>query len=149
MIRKDVHPKRKERNQPLTSKTLLKPSKNKKIDFPSLTRCRLSTLPQPLKDTQSLDILVTCVHSDVLLPLPTLRKHEMSSETLDLASYMLRAVLTESLPTSTLPGVPVPISRFHSFLKCWPEAHSHSKVWDLLIPLTFYAHIYTTKTYCL
>ncbi|XP_065551144.1 uncharacterized protein LOC136022136 [Lathamus discolor] len=77
MVWKDVHPKRKERNQPLTSKTLLQFSKNKKIDFPSLPRCRLSAPTQALKDTRSLAVLVTCVHSNILLPLPTLQKHEI------------------------------------------------------------------------
>ncbi|XP_061219233.1 LOW QUALITY PROTEIN: uncharacterized protein LOC133217629 [Neopsephotus bourkii] len=76
MVWKDVHPRRKERNQPLISKTLLKLSKNKKMTFPSLPRCRLSTSPQALEDTQSLDLLVTCVHSNIL-PLPTLQRHEI------------------------------------------------------------------------
>ncbi|NWS59743.1 XAF1 factor, partial [Chunga burmeisteri] len=74
---KDVRPKGKEGDQPLTSKTLLKPPKNKKIGFPSPTRGGLSTSPQDLKDTQSFDMLVTCAHCNILLPLPTLRKHEV------------------------------------------------------------------------
>ncbi|NXI66500.1 XAF1 factor, partial [Anseranas semipalmata] len=75
---KDVRPKGKERDQPLTSKTLLKPPKNKKmVGFPSPTRGRLSTSPQALKDIQSYDLLVTCAHCNILLPLPTLRKHEI------------------------------------------------------------------------
>ncbi|NXV34059.1 XAF1 factor, partial [Rissa tridactyla] len=74
---RDVRPKGKERDQPLTSKTLLKPAKKKDIGFPSPTRGRLSTSSQDLKDTQSFDMLVTCAHCNILLPLPTLRKHEV------------------------------------------------------------------------
>ncbi|XP_052659546.1 XIAP-associated factor 1 isoform X1 [Harpia harpyja] len=77
MAWKDVRPKGKERGQPLTSKTLLKPPKNKKIGFPSPTRGGLSTSPQALKDTQSFDVMVTCAHCNILLPLPTLQKHEI------------------------------------------------------------------------
>ncbi|XP_075627468.1 XIAP-associated factor 1 isoform X1 [Balearica regulorum gibbericeps] len=77
MAWKDVRPKGKERDQPLTSKTLLKPPKNKKIASPSLTRGGLSTSPQALKDTQSFDMLVTCAHCNIILPLPTLQKHEI------------------------------------------------------------------------
>ncbi|XP_032563263.1 XIAP-associated factor 1 [Chiroxiphia lanceolata] len=73
MAWKDVRPKGKEREQPLTSK----PLKNKKIGFLSPTRGGCSTSPQALKDTQSFDMLVTCDHCDILLPLPTLRKHEI------------------------------------------------------------------------
>ncbi|NXL45315.1 XAF1 factor, partial [Podilymbus podiceps] len=91
---KDVRPKGKERDQSLTSKILLKPPKNKKIGFPSPTRNGLSTSPQALEDTQSFDMLVTCAHCNILLPLPTLCKHEVRSDTLD--SYMQRALPTES-----------------------------------------------------
>ncbi|NXF31494.1 XAF1 factor, partial [Nyctibius bracteatus] len=77
MAWKDVRPKGKERDQPLTSKTSLKPQKTKKIGFPSPTRGSLSTSPQALKDTQSFDMLVTCAHCNILLPLPTLWKHEV------------------------------------------------------------------------
>ncbi|XP_009467289.1 PREDICTED: XIAP-associated factor 1 [Nipponia nippon] len=77
MVWKDVRPKGKERDQPSTSKTLLKPPKNKKIGFPSPTRGGLPTSPQALKDTQSFDMLVTCAHCNILLPLPTLQKHEI------------------------------------------------------------------------
>ncbi|KFU94286.1 XIAP-associated factor 1, partial [Chaetura pelagica] len=77
MVWRDVRPKGKERDQSLTSKTLLKPPKNKKIGFPSPTRGGLSTSPQPLKDPQSFDMLVTCTHCNILLPLPTLQKHEV------------------------------------------------------------------------
>ncbi|KFW85369.1 XIAP-associated factor 1, partial [Manacus vitellinus] len=73
MAWKDVRPKGKEREQPLTSK----PLKSKKIGFLSPTRGGCSTSPQALKDTQSFDMLVTCDHCDILLPLPTLRKHEI------------------------------------------------------------------------
>ncbi|NXW90296.1 XAF1 factor, partial [Alopecoenas beccarii] len=73
---KDVRPKGK-RDQLLTSKTLLKPKKNKKVGFPSPTRGGLSTSPQALKDTQSFDMLVACAHCNILLPLPTLQKHEV------------------------------------------------------------------------
>ncbi|NWU64229.1 XAF1 factor, partial [Pterocles burchelli] len=77
MAWKDVRPKGKNRDQPLTSKTLLKPPKNKKIGSPSPTRGGLSTSPQAPKDTQSFDMLVTCAHCNILLPLPTLQKHEV------------------------------------------------------------------------
>ncbi|NXJ01085.1 XAF1 factor, partial [Psophia crepitans] len=77
MAWKDVRPKGKERDQPLTSKTLLKPPKNKKVGFPSPTRGGRSTSPQALKDTQSFDMLVTCAHCNIILPVPTLRKHEV------------------------------------------------------------------------
>ncbi|NXM33937.1 XAF1 factor, partial [Oxyruncus cristatus] len=73
MAWKDVRPKGKERDQPLTSK----PLKNKKIGFLSPTRGEYSTSPQALKDTQSFDMLVTCDHCNILLPLPTLQKHEV------------------------------------------------------------------------
>ncbi|XP_010002118.1 PREDICTED: XIAP-associated factor 1 [Chaetura pelagica] len=85
MVWRDVRPKGKERDQSLTSKTLLKPPKNKKIGFPSPTRGGLSTSPQPLKDPQSFDMLVTCTHCNILLPLPTLQKHEIKC--LRLASF--------------------------------------------------------------
>ncbi|NXT55852.1 XAF1 factor, partial [Pluvianellus socialis] len=77
MVWKDVRPKAKERDQPLTSKTLLKPPKKKKVGFPSPTRGGLSTSPQDLEDTQSFDMLVTCAHCKILLPFPTLQKHEV------------------------------------------------------------------------
>ncbi|KFV84404.1 XIAP-associated factor 1, partial [Struthio camelus australis] len=78
MAWKDIRPKGKERDQPLTSKTLLKPPKNKKrLSFPSPTRGGLSKSPQALKDTLSYDMMVTCAHCNILLPLPTLRKHEV------------------------------------------------------------------------
>ncbi|NWW48918.1 XAF1 factor, partial [Pedionomus torquatus] len=73
---RDVRPKGKERDQPLTSKTLLKPTK-KKSGFPSSARDRLFTSSQDFKETQSFDMLVTCAHCNILLPLPTLRKHEV------------------------------------------------------------------------
>ncbi|KAM6338327.1 XIAP-associated factor 1 isoform 3-T3 [Alca torda] len=74
---RDVRPKRKERDRPLTSKTLLKSAKKENIGFPSPTRGGLSTSSQDLKDTQSFDMLVTCAHCNILLPLPTLWKHEI------------------------------------------------------------------------
>ncbi|KAM6315707.1 XIAP-associated factor 1 [Podargus strigoides] len=74
---KDVRPKGKERDQLLASKTLLQPPKNKKIGFPSPRRGGPSTSPQALKDTQSFDMLVTCAHCNIILPLPTLQKHEV------------------------------------------------------------------------
>ncbi|KAM6239334.1 XIAP-associated factor 1 isoform 2-T2 [Spheniscus humboldti] len=77
MVWKDVRPKGKERDQPLTSKTLLKPPKDEKVGFRSPTRGGLSTSPQALKDTQSFDMLVTCAHCNIILPLPTLQKHEI------------------------------------------------------------------------
>ncbi|NXG77472.1 XAF1 factor, partial [Baryphthengus martii] len=77
MVWKDVRPKMKKKDQPLTSKMLLKLPKNKKIGFPSPTKSGFSTSPQALKDTESFDKLVTCAHCNILLPLPTLQKHEV------------------------------------------------------------------------
>ncbi|NWU84791.1 XAF1 factor, partial [Onychorhynchus coronatus] len=88
MAWKDVRPKGKERDQPLTSK----PLENKKIGFLSPTRGECSTSPQALKDTQSFDMLVTCDHCNILLPLPTLQKHEVRSDTLDLTSCLQKAI---------------------------------------------------------
>ncbi|NXK39146.1 XAF1 factor, partial [Piprites chloris] len=73
MAWKDVRPKGRERDRPLTSK----PLKNKKIGLLSPTRGGCSTSPQDLKDTQSFDMLVACDHCNILLPLPTLQKHEI------------------------------------------------------------------------
>ncbi|XP_004946868.2 XIAP-associated factor 1 isoform X3 [Gallus gallus] len=75
---KDISPKGKKREHPLTSKTLLKPPKNKRmvgIHFP--TESELSTSSQVLKDTQSYDMLVTCAHCNTPLPLSALQKHEI------------------------------------------------------------------------
>ncbi|KFQ19894.1 XIAP-associated factor 1, partial [Mesitornis unicolor] len=77
MVWKDVRPKGKERDQSLTTKALHKSQKNKMVGFPSPTRGGLSTSPQDLKDTQSFDVLETCAHCNILLPLPTLGKHEV------------------------------------------------------------------------
>ncbi|NXV70896.1 XAF1 factor, partial [Atlantisia rogersi] len=77
MVWKDVRPKVKERDQRLTSKTFLKPPKTKKIGIPSPTRGGLSTSPHALGETQSFDMLVTCAHCNIILPLPTLQKHEV------------------------------------------------------------------------
>lgn len=96
MMWKDVRPKVKERDQ-LTSKTLLKPPQNKKISFASPTKVGLSTSPQALEDTESFDTLLACAHCNILLPLPTLQKHEVRSNTLSSASDMQRAVASESL----------------------------------------------------
>ncbi|KGL73400.1 XIAP-associated factor 1, partial [Tinamus guttatus] len=75
---KDVRPKGKERDQPLTSKTLLKPPKNKKrVGFLSPTKSGLSTSAQALKDTLCYDMMVACAHCNTFLPLSTLRKHEI------------------------------------------------------------------------
>ncbi|XP_068010980.1 XIAP-associated factor 1 isoform X1 [Melanerpes formicivorus] len=68
---KDVRPKTKQRDQPVTSKTLLKPLESKGIGFP------IPTSPQALGDIQSFDMLKTCAHCNILLPLPTLQKHEI------------------------------------------------------------------------
>ncbi|NWR67454.1 XAF1 factor, partial [Bucorvus abyssinicus] len=77
IVWKDVRPKVKERDQRLTSKSLLKPPKNEKIGLASPTKVGLSTSPQALKDMQSFDTLLTCAHCNILLPLPTLQKHEV------------------------------------------------------------------------
>ncbi|NXE55977.1 XAF1 factor, partial [Casuarius casuarius] len=82
MAWKDVRPKGKERDQPLTSKTLLKPPKNKRrLDFPSPMRSGLSTSPQDLKDILCYNMMETCAHCNILLPLPTLQKHKVRSDT--------------------------------------------------------------------
>ncbi|NXS63210.1 XAF1 factor, partial [Brachypteracias leptosomus] len=77
MVWKDVRPKIKEKDQLATSKTLLNPPKKKTIGFPSPIRDKLSRSPQALEDTQSFDMLLTCAHCNILLPLPTLQKHEV------------------------------------------------------------------------
>ncbi|NXD78510.1 XAF1 factor, partial [Halcyon senegalensis] len=89
---KDVRPKMKEKDQPLTAKMVLKPPKNKKMGFPSPTSSGLSTSPP---DIQSFDMLVTCAHCNILLPLPTLQKHEVRNDALDFTSYRQRAIPTE------------------------------------------------------
>ncbi|XP_074778994.1 XIAP-associated factor 1 isoform X1 [Athene noctua] len=77
MAWKVVRPKGKEGGQQLTSKTSLKPPKNKKVGSPSPASGGLSTSPQALTDAQSFDMLATCAHCNILLPLPTLWKHEI------------------------------------------------------------------------
>ncbi|NXL33670.1 XAF1 factor, partial [Glaucidium brasilianum] len=77
MAWKVVRPKGKEGGQRLTSKTSLKPPKNKKVGSPCPASGGLSTSPQVLTDAQSFDMLATCAHCDILLPLPTLWKHEI------------------------------------------------------------------------
>uniref|UniRef100_A0A8B9E8P9 XIAP associated factor 1 n=1 Tax=Anser cygnoides TaxID=8845 RepID=A0A8B9E8P9_ANSCY len=102
MAWKDLSPKGKGRYHPLTSKTLPKPSKNKKmVGFPSPTRGRLSTSPQALKDTWSYDLLVTCAHCNILLPLPTLQKHEIKC----LRLMSLRNAKMNQKPNSGTKGI--------------------------------------------
>ncbi|NXH10096.1 XAF1 factor, partial [Bucco capensis] len=72
MVWKDVRPKMREGDQPL-----LELPKNKNTDFPSPTRGKLTTSSQALKHTQSFDVLVTCAYCNIVLPLPTLQKHEV------------------------------------------------------------------------
>ena len=107
MAWKVVRPKDKEGGQRLTSKTSLKPLKNKKVGFPSPASGGLSTSPQALTDTQSFDMLATCAHCNILLPLPTLWKHEVRSHTLDMASCTRRAVPAESLLAPRCPSAPL------------------------------------------
>ncbi|NXY90385.1 XAF1 factor, partial [Alcedo cyanopectus] len=76
MAWKDVRPKTKEKDQRLSSKMVLKPSKEK-IGFPSPARSELPTSPQALKDIESFDMLVTCANCNILLPFPTLQNHEV------------------------------------------------------------------------
>ncbi|NXX49534.1 XAF1 factor, partial [Tricholaema leucomelas] len=71
MVWKDVRPKVKERDKPTTSKTLLKPPECKEIGFPS------PMSPEALEGIQSYDMLVTCASCNIILPLPTLQKHEV------------------------------------------------------------------------
>ncbi|XP_032304363.1 XIAP-associated factor 1 isoform X2 [Coturnix japonica] len=75
---KDISPRGKKREHPLTSKTLLKPPKNKKVvGIHSPTRSKLSISPQVLKDTQSYSMLGTCAHCNTTLPLPAHQKHQI------------------------------------------------------------------------
>ncbi|NXG42366.1 XAF1 factor, partial [Psilopogon haemacephalus] len=83
---RDVRPKVKERDKPNTSKTLLKPLESKEVGFPS------PTSPPALEETQPYNTLVTCASCNILLPLPTLQKHEVRRDTLGLASCMQRAM---------------------------------------------------------
>ncbi|XP_064022816.1 XIAP-associated factor 1 [Pogoniulus pusillus] len=68
---KDVRPKVKERHKPMTSKTLLKPPEHEEIGFPS------PMSPEALEGIHSYDMLVTCASCNIILPLPTLQKHEI------------------------------------------------------------------------
>ncbi|NXF88437.1 XAF1 factor, partial [Eubucco bourcierii] len=68
---RDVRPKVKERDKPTTSKALPKPPESREIAFPP------PTSPQALEDIQSYNMLVTCASCNILLPLPTLQKHEV------------------------------------------------------------------------
>lgn len=80
---KDISPRGKKREHPLTSKTLLKPPKNKKVvGIHSPTRSKLSISPQVLKDTQSYSMLGTCAHCNTTLPLPAHQKHQVRGDTL-------------------------------------------------------------------
>ncbi|NXN95339.1 XAF1 factor, partial [Rhinopomastus cyanomelas] len=74
---RDVRPKVKDGGRPPTSETLGRPPKNKGMGFPSPGGRGLPTAPPALGDTRSFDVLVACAHCDILLPLPTLEKHEV------------------------------------------------------------------------
>lgn len=78
---KDVRPKVKERDKPMTSKTLLKPPQHEEIGFPS------PKPPEALEGIHSYDMLVTCASCNIILPLPTLQKHEVRSDRSGLGSY--------------------------------------------------------------
>ncbi|CAM4572507.1 XIAP-associated factor 1 isoform X2 [Lepidochelys kempii] len=73
---KDVRPKRKEKDFS-ASRPLLKPLKNKKsAGRPAFTATLDPVLPKALEDPMTYDVLVTCSQCNILLPGPTLRKHE-------------------------------------------------------------------------
>uniref|UniRef100_A0A8C8VJM4 XIAP associated factor 1 n=1 Tax=Pelusios castaneus TaxID=367368 RepID=A0A8C8VJM4_9SAUR len=63
---KDVRPKRKEKKLSSASRPLTKPLKNKKS--------------AALEDPMTYDVLVTCSQCNILLPGPTLRKHEIPEQ---------------------------------------------------------------------
>uniref|UniRef100_A0A8D0G3B8 XIAP associated factor 1 n=1 Tax=Sphenodon punctatus TaxID=8508 RepID=A0A8D0G3B8_SPHPU len=73
---KDVRPKRKEKELSAISKPSLKPPKNKMpTSRPAFTSTLVPTMMQSLEDT-GYDKLLACSHCNILLPSPTLRKHE-------------------------------------------------------------------------
>ncbi|KAM7139564.1 XIAP-associated factor 1 isoform 3-T3 [Macrochelys suwanniensis] len=74
---KDVRPKRKEKDLSSASRPSLKPLKNKKsAGRPAFTATLDPVLPKALEDPMTYDVLVTCSQCNILLPGPTLRKHE-------------------------------------------------------------------------
>uniref|UniRef100_A0A8C8VJN6 XIAP associated factor 1 n=1 Tax=Pelusios castaneus TaxID=367368 RepID=A0A8C8VJN6_9SAUR len=74
---KDVRPKRKEKKLSSASRPLTKPLKNKKsAGHPAFTATLDPVLPKALEDPMTYDVLVTCSQCNILLPGPTLRKHE-------------------------------------------------------------------------
>ncbi|TFK12890.1 XIAP-associated factor 1 [Platysternon megacephalum] len=73
----DVRPKRKEKDLSSASRPSLKPLKNKKsAGRPAFTATVDPVLPKALEDPLTYDVLVTCSQCNILLPGPTLRKHE-------------------------------------------------------------------------
>ncbi|XP_074869914.1 XIAP-associated factor 1 [Carettochelys insculpta] len=69
---KDVRPKRKEKDLSSASRPSLKPLKNKKVPGrPVFNALRDS------EDSMTYDVLVSCSQCNILLPRPTLRKHEI------------------------------------------------------------------------
>ncbi|XP_014378959.1 XIAP-associated factor 1 [Alligator sinensis] len=75
---RDVRPKGKDKDLSSASRTSLKPPKNKKSPgHPAFSTTLDPVLPQALEDTGNYDILVTCARCNILLPLPTLKKHEI------------------------------------------------------------------------
>ncbi|XP_039363728.1 XIAP-associated factor 1 isoform X3 [Mauremys reevesii] len=77
MAWKDVRPKRKEKDLSSASRPSLKPLKNKKsAGRPAFTATVDPVLPKALEDPMTYDVLVTCSQCNILLPGPTLRKHE-------------------------------------------------------------------------
>ncbi|XP_015743940.2 XIAP-associated factor 1 [Python bivittatus] len=72
---KDVRPKRKDGELPSIEKVSLKPSRSKKASScQAFASILTSNGPQALSDTY--DQLVTCSQCNILLPSPTLQKHE-------------------------------------------------------------------------
>uniref|UniRef100_A0A8C8RXU4 XIAP associated factor 1 n=1 Tax=Pelusios castaneus TaxID=367368 RepID=A0A8C8RXU4_9SAUR len=78
---KDVRPKRKEKKLSSASRPLTKPLKNKKsAGHPAFTATLDPVLPKALEDPMTYDVLVTCSQCNILLPGPTLRKHEIPEQ---------------------------------------------------------------------
>lgn len=67
----DVRPKRKEKDLSSASRPSLKPLKNKK----SASRSAFTSVLDP-EDSMTYDVLAACSQCNILLPGPTLRKHE-------------------------------------------------------------------------
>lgn len=70
-VERDVRPKRQDKELTSVGRPLLKPPRSKKVP----SRLAFTTGPQALEDS-AYDHLVTCSQCNILLPGPTLQKHE-------------------------------------------------------------------------